>query len=467
MRTILSKAVNQLTGETLAGQVADFCSTVSEKGPEAAIAGLLGTAAGPIGTVLGVAAVFGGSLWLERRSERAAEEKLKQHFAEIAEALAQADIDRAAAFEKLDRIYERKTFVWARFDFKHVDDILARYRDKLYAGRTPGEILDDLGDTLQGIAVVTTDTNERMRDVQDELASMRALLESFAADKNPQADPREREIPDDVLEAARVLAERGDATDKARAAIVERDFAEADRQLDKLDPVVREAFDVLTLRGDRLYSEGRFDEAVDPYEKAFALNSDDPTARHNLAVTHTQARQGDIAAHKKRAIDIHIGTLRQQALGSVKWAGTQNNLGLAWRNIPTGDRGANLDKAIAAFESALEVYTRAAHPVDWAMTQNNLGTAWSDMPTGDRGENFGKAIAAYASALEVYTRTSHPVEWAVTQNNLGVAWQDMPTDDRGANLGKAIAAYESALEVRNRTADPEEWAATPNNLGIA
>ncbi|MEM6313075.1 MAG: hypothetical protein AAF743_03265, partial [Planctomycetota bacterium] len=173
MRTILSKAVNQLTGETLAGQVADFCSTVSEKGPEAAIAGLLGTAAGPIGTVLGVAAVFGGSLWLERRQDQAAEEKLKRHFAEIAEALTQADIDRAAAFEKLDAIHARRSHVWAKLDFKHVDDILARYRDKLYAGRTPGDILDDLGDTLQGIVVVTTDTNERVRRIEELLLAQK------------------------------------------------------------------------------------------------------------------------------------------------------------------------------------------------------------------------------------------------------------------------------------------------------
>ncbi|MDA2915165.1 tetratricopeptide repeat protein, partial [Acidobacteriia bacterium AH_259_A11_L15] len=82
-----------------------------------------------------------------------------------------------------------------------------------------------------------------------------------------------------------------------------------------------------------------------------------------------------------------------------------------------------------------------------AMTQNNLGIAYGDLPTGDRGENLGKAIAAYEAALTVRTREQFPVQWAGTQNNLGVAYKNLPTGDRGENLGKAIAAYEAALEV--------------------
>ena len=80
--------------------------------------------------------------------------------------------------------------------------------------------------------------------------------------------------------------------------------------------------------------------------------------------------------------------------------GTQNNLGLAWLNMPTGDKAENLGKAIACYEAALTVYTKAADPTNWAMTQNNLGVAWSDMPTGDKAENLRKAIASIKGRLD-------------------------------------------------------------------
>ena len=60
------------------------------------------------------------------------------------------------------------------------------------------------------------------------------------------------------------------------------------------------------------------------------------------------------------------------------------------------------------------------------MTQNNLGIAYSDLPTGDRGENLRRAIACYEAALRVYTEADFPSDWAVTQNNLGIAYSEPP-----------------------------------------
>ena len=126
---------------------------------------------------------------------------------------------------------------------------------------------------------------------------------------------------------------------------------------------------------------------------------------------------------------------------------TQNNLGNAYSDLPTGDRGENLRRAIACYEAALRVYTEADFPSDWATTQNNLGNAYSDLPTGDRGENLRRAIACYEAALRVRTEADFPSDWARTQNNLGNAYRDLPTGDRGENLRRAIACYEAALRV--------------------
>jgi hypothetical protein len=49
------------------------------------------------------------------------------------------------------------------------------------------------------------------------------------------------------------------------------------------------------------------------------------------------------------------------------------------------------------------------------MTQNNLGIAYWSLPTGDRAENLKLAIAAYQAALRVRTEKDFPVDWAMPQ----------------------------------------------------
>jgi class 3 adenylate cyclase/predicted ATPase len=151
----------------------------------------------------------------------------------------------------------------------------------------------------------------------------------------------------------------------------------------------------------------------------------------------------------------------------AKWAATQNNLGNAYRNLPTGDRGENLGKAIECYEAALGVWTEHDSPKQWAMSQNNLGIAYGQLPTGDRDENLGKAIGCFEAALRVRTERDTPEDWARTQNNLGIAYRTLPTGDRDENLRKAIRCYEAALRVRTERDFPKEWAITQNNLGNA
>ncbi|HYN76454.1 MAG TPA: hypothetical protein VES73_01510, partial [Lamprocystis sp. (in: g-proteobacteria)] len=81
-------------------------------------------------------------------------------------------------------------------------------------------------------------------------------------------------------------------------------------------------------------------------------------------------------------------------------------------------------------------------------TQNNLGTAWAQMPTGDRAENLGKAIAAYGLALEVRTREAHPLDWARTRINLGLGYRARADLGNGrSDLALAIASVRAAASV--------------------
>src|SRR5205807_1365203 len=110
------------------------------------------------------------------------------------------------------------------------------------------------------------------------------------------------------------------------------------------------------------------------------------------------------------------------------------NLGLAYWALPSGDRAANLQQAIACYEAGLQVYTREAFPVSWARTQHSLGIAYRALPTGDRAANLQQSIAYHEAALQVYTREAFPVSWAMTQHSLGSTYQDLPGGDRAANL---------------------------------
>ena len=64
-----------------------------------------------------------------------------------------------------------------------------------------------------------------------------------------------------------------------------------------------------------------------------------------------------------------------------------------------------LEQSVAAYRAALEVYTREQLPQDWATTQNNLGIALRDL--GGRSERRSRpavleqSVAAYRAALEV------------------------------------------------------------------
>ncbi len=146
---------------------------------------------------------------------------------------------------------------------------------------------------------------------------------------------------------------------------------------------------------------------------------------------------------------------------------TQNNLGTAYNDRILGERGLNLELAIAAYNLSLEVYTRDSFPENWAKLQDNLGNAYRKRIRGEKADNLELAIVAYNLSLEVLTRDAFPYEWAGTQNNLGSAYLDRIKEKKADNLELAIVAFNLSLEVYTREAFPEDWARSQNNLGNA
>jgi tetratricopeptide (TPR) repeat protein len=202
---------------------------------------------------------------------------------------------------------------------------------------------------------------------------------------------------------------------------------------------------------------------------AHPLSAEVVRACCGLGVELWSASLGNRAANLRQAIACYEAALRVYTERDFpyQWAGTKNDMGLAWSSMPTGDRAANLRLAIGGYESALRVFTEQSLPQSWATTQSNLGAAWQNLPIGDRAENLRRAIRCYENAQRVRTEHGYPRDWALTQNNLGTAWQDLPTGDRAENLRRAIACYEAALRVRTEQDLPQDWATTTCNLGAA
>jgi tetratricopeptide (TPR) repeat protein len=203
------------------------------------------------------------------------------------------------------------------------------------------------------------------------------------------------------------------------------------------------------------------------------VDQDSPRTREEAKALSTlgaelsRATVGNHSANLRRAIACFEAALQvwTEADSPSDWAGTQNNLGTVYNGLPTGDRAENLRRAIDYFNAALRVFTESDFPSDWATTQSNLGLSYSNLPTGDRAENLRQAIACYQAALRVYTESDFAFHWAGTQNNLGTAYSNLPTGDRVENLRRAIACYEAALRVYTESSFPSDWAGIQHNLG--
>jgi tetratricopeptide (TPR) repeat protein len=139
-----------------------------------------------------------------------------------------------------------------------------------------------------------------------------------------------------------------------------------------------------------------------------------------------------------------------------------NDLGVSLQTLGAREADpARLQSAVAASQSALLERTRDRVPLDWAGTQNNLGNALRDL-----GSRAGDT-ATLQSALLERTRDRVPLNWAGTQNNLGNALRDLGSRAGDtATLQSAVAALENALLEYTRDRVPLNWAGTQLNLAI-
>ena len=145
------------------------------------------------------------------------------------------------------------------------------------------------------------------------------------------------------------------------------------------------------------------------------------------------------------------------------WARTQNNLGVALCELGThsgGEEGRKLlegkplPPSIAPWRSLPKADLPTGLGPDPEQSGRSRSTESRERAVaGEEGRKLLEgAVAAYRSALEVFTKADLPQDWATTQNNLGLALYAARDAQRRREEGRklledAVAAYRSALEV--------------------
>jgi tetratricopeptide (TPR) repeat protein len=216
--------------------------------------------------------------------------------------------------------------------------------------------------------------------------------------------------------------------------------------------------ETLNADADRLYREGRFDEAIALAERALsiqerALGPDHPrvvNAMDHLALLYLAAGDdGAAEALFERVLEITTDTLGP---GDPATATTINNLGMLYGKRGDYARAAqNLEKALSIWEHSLG----PDHP-KVAVALNNMASLYRE--TGD----FERAEPLYDRALAIWEKNSDPVhaQLADTLRSLAAIRQHNGDYESAESFLKRALA----LEEKARGADHTETAVALSNL---
>jgi tetratricopeptide (TPR) repeat protein len=140
--------------------------------------------------------------------------------------------------------------------------------------------------------------------------------------------------------------------------------------------------------------------------------------------------------------------VRTEKVDPVRFAATAHNLGTAYRELPSGDRAANLRNAIGCYCTAFRVYIGAHLAEKCADLHNNLGNAYLNLPDPPAApcKNIRRALRHYALALRVRTKKNRPCDYAVTQFNRGQGYLLLAACDCVGNVQPAATCFREALD---------------------
>lgn len=214
------------------------------------------------------------------------------------------------------------------------------------------------------------------------------------------------------------------------------------------------------LKSQALLSPGKNDPLHNPEHWARAMVVG--------ARIHEERVDGDRIQNLERAIACYEAALEVYSVEQhpAEWAQALFELGTACILLVYFQQDGGLtERAIEHFRQALRVFSKDTHPKMWASVMMNLGTAFFHRTQGERGENIETAIQYAQQACEVSTQEADPDNWAILQANLGACYRNRLRGDRIENQELALLHSEQALKGLSEESSPEVWARTHHNLG--
>lgn len=167
--------------------------------------------------------------------------------------------------------------------------------------------------------------------------------------------------------------------------------------------------------GNRLFTEGKRDEAIDSYSKAIAIKPDWAEAYANIASARSQQGNLDAAiTYYQKAVDLkpELEVLHSNLANSFLQQG-------------------KYESAIASYQSALKIKP------DWADVHANLGNAFSMLgQLAEAQASYQEALVFKPNWAEVYCRMGH------------IQKQDKPLE--------AIANFEKAIELNPKFSEAHQ-----------
>lgn len=207
--------------------------------------------------------------------------------------------------------------------------------------------------------------------------------------------------------------------------------------------------------------------AAELYRHALALLSPEQRRERASAAARAAAAEVMAGACGIATLQAARATLTQasadlDAVGDrLEAAHCDMNLGIVAQQLAAAGVGPP-GEAVAAYQRALRVYGKTAHPCEYAVIQSNLAAIHLQrVPCTPLHQQL--ALAALDSAMTAIDRRRHPREWGMVHNNLGNALQSIASADPRHDLQRALAAYDEALRVRTCEDAPLDHAATLAN----
>jgi tetratricopeptide (TPR) repeat protein len=191
-----------------------------------------------------------------------------------------------------------------------------------------------------------------------------------------------------------------------------------------------------------------------------------------LGNTLVESRKGPQTGRLREAIAYHQEAAAIYGSSELpdEWAREEFNQANVWCDLLDSEFPEKWTEAAKHYENALRVRTKDRDPKRYATTVMNLGTALRQLPAGDRSANVLKAIRCYHAALRIYTLEASPSQFANACNNLGNACLTCPARGGAAkrrHVRYALRHFEQALEVWTRAEHPYYCALAQYNRGCA